>query len=135
MADRRKIQRRIQKSLNIEKERRRIERRKGERRESPRVAVKMWLDGLETEDKGWEYFGNISLGGAFIETDTPPEEGKYVNIKLREIDEEGDLILRGEVIGVDIEKGIRVRFTDTTFEDERRLARYIDELIRKGLIY
>ncbi len=135
MADRRRIQRRIRKETDIERERRRIERRRGERRESPRVAVKMWLDGIETEEKGWEYFGNISLGGAFVETDTPPDEGKYVNIKLRDIDEDGDLLLRGEVIGIDIGKGIRVKFTETSFDDERRLARYIDELIRKGFVY
>lgn len=135
MADRRKGERRIQKEINVERERRRLERRKGERRESPRVAVKMWLDGIETEDQGWEFFGNISLGGAFIETDTPPEEGRLVNIKLREVDEEGDLVITGEVIGVDIDRGIRVKFYDTSFEDERRLARYIDELLNKGGIY
>ncbi|MGB9601018.1 MAG: PilZ domain-containing protein, partial [Myxococcota bacterium] len=115
--------------------RRRIERRRGERRETPRVAVKMWLDEIETEESGWEYFGNISLGGAFIETDTPPQEGKIVNIKLRDIDEEGDLIIKGRVIGVDVERGIRVKFCEMEFEDERRLARYIDELIAKGLLY
>ncbi|MCX7943441.1 MAG: PilZ domain-containing protein [Deltaproteobacteria bacterium] len=132
MPDRRKYQRRVLIKENIEVERRYHERRKGERRDSPRIAVKMWIDNLETEEKGWEYFGNIGLGGAFIETDTPPEEGKYVNIKLRNIDEAGDLVLKGEVVGIDIEKGIRVKFCDMSFEDERRLARYIDELIKRG---
>jgi hypothetical protein len=72
MAERRKNERRSQKGVNPIIERRKIERRRGERRESPRVAVKMWVDGIETEENGWEYFGNISLGGAFIEMDTPP---------------------------------------------------------------
>lgn len=135
MADRRKTERRLQKELNIISERRRIERRRGERRESPRVAVRMWVDGIETEENSWEYFGNISLGGAFIETDTPPQEGRIVNIKLRDIDEEGDLTLKGKVIGVDIERGIRIKFCDIEFEDERRLARYIDELVKRGLTY
>lgn len=134
MSDRRRVQRR-QKVMNIEVERRRLERRKGDRRESPRVAVKMWVRGIETEEQGWEYFGNISLGGAFIETDTPPPEGRIVEIKLMNIDEEGDLILEGEVIAIDIGRGIRVKFIESNFEDERRLARYLDELIRRGLIY
>lgn len=135
MADRRKSQRRVNSTLNFEFERRKSERRRGERRESPRVAVKMWLEGLETEDKGGEYFGNISLGGAYIETDTPPEEGKYVNIKLMNIDEEGDLLLKGEVLGIELGKGVRIKFCDLSFENERRLARYIDRLIKRGLIY
>lgn len=134
MNERRRTQRR-QKAMNIEVERRRLERRKGDRRESPRVAVKMWIKGIETEEQGWEYFGNISLGGAFIETDTPPTEGKIVEIKLMNIDEEGDLILEGEVVAIDIGRGIRLKFIESDFEHERRLARYLDELIGKGLIY
>jgi len=135
MGERRKRERRNYKTEDVNIERRRLERRRGERRESPRVAVKMWLDGVETEEQGWEYFGNISIGGAFVETDTPPQMGKVVDIKLRNIDEDGDLILQGEVIDVDIERGIRLKFIDMDFEKERRLARYIDELFSKGLVY
>ncbi len=134
MADRRRADRRS-KAIDIDLERRRLNRRRGERRESPRVAIKMWIEDLETEEQGWEYFGNISIGGAFIETDTPPEEGRIVKIKLRDIDEEGDLILTGEIFAIDIGRGVRVRFINNTFEQERRLARYLDELIRKGLVY
>lgn len=134
MPDRRKTERR-RANLSVESERRRAERRRGERRESPRVAVKMWLSDIETEDKGWEYFGNISIGGAYIETDTPPEEGKYVNIKLSGIDEKGDLVIRAEVIGIDIGKGVRMKFCDLSFEDERRLARYIDKLVKRDTTY
>jgi|YelNatPaOPRAMG01_1025707.scaffolds.fasta_scaffold116422_3 hypothetical protein len=135
MAERRKRERRSLSLGDVTVERRRGERRRGERRESPRVAVKMWIDGIESEEQGWEYFGNISIGGAFVETDTPPQIGRIVDIKLENIDEEGDLILQGEVIGIDVGRGIRLKFIDMDFERERRLARYIDELIRKGLVY
>lgn len=105
------------------------QRRRGERRESPRIPVRIWVEGIEDEGHYTECMGNISLRGAFVELDVPPSMGARINMVFILPTRGEEIRTQGEVIAVASEKeisGVRVRFTTLTFEQERSMARYLD---------
>ena len=130
MAERRTTERRRTKKGTRGTAKRGPLRRRGERRESPRITLKIWVEGIEDEGHYTECLGNISLRGAFIELDVPPSIGARVNMVFILPPRGEEIRTQGEVIAVASEKeipGVRVTFTTLTFEQERSLARYLDQ--------
>ena len=131
MAERRKTERRARKKAHpAVKTTRGPQRRRGERRESPRIPLKIWVEGVEDEGHYTECMGNVSLRGAFIELDVPPPVGSCVNVVFILPTRGEEIRTQGEVIAVATEKetpGVRLVFTGLSFEAERALARFIDQ--------
>ena len=131
MAERRKGERRQKrKSHPAVPAKRGPQRRRGERRESPRIPLKIWVEGIEDEGHYTECMGNVSLRGAFIELDVPPVIGAVINVVFILPTRGEEIRTQGEVIAVASEKetpGVRVVFTGLSFEAERALARFIDQ--------
>ena len=131
MAERRKGDRRAKRrARSAAGTKRGPQRRRGERRESPRIPLKIWVEGVEDEGHYTECMGNVSLRGAFVEIDVPPPVGALLNVVFILPTRGEEIRTQGEVIAVASEKetpGVRVVFSGLTFEAERALARFIDQ--------
>ncbi|MBI5528911.1 MAG: PilZ domain-containing protein [Deltaproteobacteria bacterium] len=130
MAERRKTERRTRRKGNVPPEKRGPHRRRGERRESPRIPLKIWVEGVEDEGHYTECMGNVSLRGAFVELDVPPAVGVRINMVFILPTRGEEIRAQGEVIAVASEHetpGARVKFLDLSFEQERAIARYLDQ--------
>ena len=131
MAERRKSERRAAKKAAVPTAKRGPQRRRGERRESPRIPLRIWVEGVEDEGHYTECMGNIGLQGAFVELDVPPAVGSRINMVFTLPTRGDEIRTQGEVIAVATERetpGVRVTFSGLTFEQERALARFIDQL-------
>ena len=86
-----------------------------------------------------EYSGNISLGGMFIRSDSPPPMGTQVEIEFK-LDDDFDLIRgRGKVIWVRdeagtpaLERGLGVRFVELTPGSRELIFQVVDRYVRQG---
>jgi hypothetical protein len=112
-------------AAETEKER---ERRMGDRRESPRLPIKVWVRNPAV-GTFQERRGDISVGGLHF-TDSLPIEGKQVDLRFKLPGKAHEVQVKGEVVRVAGKKGkydAHVKFTDVDLETERAIARFIDE--------
>jgi hypothetical protein len=97
-------------------------------RESPRFATRM-IVSFENESATNDTLGNVGIGGFCFQAEHPVQPGQHVDLLL-DLDGMGHWVLaRGEVLGcVELKRavGVRGRFTNIAFEDERHLARWLD---------
>ncbi|HEX8820652.1 MAG TPA: PilZ domain-containing protein [Archangium sp.] len=101
-----------------------------DRRESPRVAMRLRVRRADTSDNFESREGNISLGGfAWFGAALPVGSKVEARIQLPGAPEE--LQVRGEVLNVGYGSrgtSAHVRFLDLPMEAELSIARYLDEL-------
>lgn len=82
---------------------------------------------------------NISQGGVFVSTMSPPEVGEFIELVLKVGDAE-PIQVRGVVRWVRLDpdgttSGCGVQFVDLTEQTERELKRLVDRLKREPLFY
>jgi hypothetical protein len=111
----------------------RRERRDSERRESPRLPIKVMVKNTQSQ-QFVSMEGDISVGGMSF-TDTLPFEGKTIAMKFRLPGRDTDVQVQGAVVQVRQQTGgkysVHVRFDGLDIETELAIARFIDDYLLK----
>ena len=100
-----------------------------DKRNSPRFGARM-LISFGSEFAAHETEGNIGIGGFFFQHDSEAEVGDEVDLlvdlqgHLKWVQAKGEVL---EVVQLENGFGIRGRFTKISFEQERQLARWLDQ--------
>jgi hypothetical protein len=106
-------------------------RRRGERRESPRAPMFFLLRDANQEGANWlEGQGNLSTGGILWSGKTPPNR-RLVDLRFRLPGVPREFRVQGEIIRVGGHNGssrFHVRFTELDVQSELAIARYLDEM-------
>jgi uncharacterized protein (TIGR02266 family) len=114
-----------------------MQRRMGDRRESPRIPIKLLVRYPDRGGSFEERDGDIGVGGVYYEEQSAPS-GKRVELRFRLPKLEQEVRCEGEIVHVAEAAGgvtgVRVRFGELQTDEELALARFIDdaELERKG---
>jgi hypothetical protein len=106
----------------------RRERRLGDRRESPRLPIKVWLKNAAT-NRFEQVEGDISVGGLHF-VDIFPIAGKAIDLRFKLPGRAEEVRVQGEVVKVSKKTdryGAHVRFGEMDLETQRAIARFIDE--------
>ena len=99
-----------------------------DRRESPRVPVRMMVRETALGGSFEERQGDLSVGGVYYTAPHPPG-GTELEIRLLVPGGRGEVIARAEVLHVSRVRGgfgAHVRFLDLPLESELAIARYLD---------
>jgi len=107
---------------------RKRERRMGDRRESPRLPIKVWVKTATAEGFA-AVEGDISVGGLHF-TDKLPITGKKIDLRFKLPGHDAEVHVKGEVVQVSQKSnlyGAHVRFGEMDMDTERAIARFIDE--------
>lgn len=128
MAERRDKDRRGEDKLAEPLERANAERRREDRRDSPRVPMKFLIRDLK-DDSGWhEREGDLSLGGIAWRGKFPAM-GTDVEVRFRLPGVPREIRASGEIIRVVQKTGsleFNVRFTELDVRSELAIAKYLD---------
>ncbi|MBS2028387.1 MAG: PilZ domain-containing protein [Deltaproteobacteria bacterium] len=108
---------------------RRRERRMGDRRESPRLPIKVWVKN-SASNTFEQVEGDISVGGLHF-VDKLPITGKQIDLRFKLPGRTEEVRVHGEVIQVSQKKaggyGAHVKFADLDLDTQLAIARFIDE--------
>jgi uncharacterized protein (TIGR02266 family) len=105
-------------------------RRMGDRRDSPRIPLKLKVRYPENGEAFVERDGDIALGGVYYTEAMPPQEARVeVRFSLPTLQQEAHCT--GEILRIssteDGRPGVHVRFDELPVELELALARFIDD--------
>lgn len=129
MAERRDKERRADEKVPEPLERANSERRREDRRDSPRLPMKFLLRDLK-DDSGWhEREGDLSLGG-IAWAGKYPAMGTDVEVRFRLPGVPREVRASGEIIRVVQKSGgieFNVRFTELDVRSELAVAKFLDE--------
>lgn len=105
-------------------------RRMGDRRDSPRIKVKLWVRQVDAGGSFEEKEGDIGVGGAYFKDRHVPV-GRTVQLRFRLPRRDEEIRCDGEILRVGEEEGgfgAHVRFLELPTEIELAIARFIDDL-------
>ena len=106
--------------------------RQTDRRESPRLPVKLWVRDPAVGGSFEERSGDIGVGGLYFLGDHPPV-GNLVEARFTVPGREGDIRFKGEVIRVEpADRGrynAHLRFVGLDVKTELAIAKYVDDEI------
>lgn len=105
----------------------------GDRRDSPRIPMKILVRQVELGGSFEERAGDIGVGGAFFEERTLPV-GRRVELRFRLPGREHEVRCQGEVLRLSRQPerpGAHVRFLDLPTDIELAIARFIDDQVLK----
>lgn len=109
---------------------RKIERRMGDRRDSPRIPIALMVRHPSAGDSFEEREGDVGLGGVYFEERSEPQ-GSGVELRFKLPTLQDEVRCEGEIIRVSQEGegvfGVHVRFGELPTEIERAIARFIDD--------
>ena len=101
---------------------------KTEMRDSPRFEAD-FIVCLEGQRLGFKSRGNVGIGGFCFESKAAIRPGTKLELCFELSGADRFIVVKGEVLGLSAHKGwvgVRGRFTEIEFEDERSLARWLD---------
>lgn len=105
-----------------------------ERRDSPRVPLRIWVRDLAEGGSFEERDGELALGGLFWSGRHPPS-GRRVDVRFRLPGHPKEMRAHGEIIQLSPQPGgtvgFHVRFVDLDLSTELALARFLDEPKRR----
>lgn len=103
----------------------------GDRRDSPRIPMKILVRQVELGGSFEERSGDIGVGGAFFQERSMPV-GRRVELRFRLPGLEREVRCQGEVLRVSRDPGkagAHVRFMELPTEIELAIARFIDDQV------
>ena len=131
MSERRNNDRRRNQASSNDKITRLGERRRGERRESPRAPMFFLIRDAGRDGANWlEGEGNLSTGGIQWSGRRTPSS-RLVDVRFRLPGVPREIHAKGEIIRVSGENGaskFHVRFVELDVQSELTIARYIDRV-------
>ena len=105
------------------------QRRMGDRRDSPRIPVKLWVRMVDAGGSFEERDGDVGVGGAYFEDRHLPV-GKAVQMRFSLPGKTDEIRCEGEILRISEQPskfGAHVRFVDLPTDAELAIARYIDD--------
>lgn len=128
MATDRRRQDRRKTQVPVAHDRRKGERRSGDRRRAARAPLDLWVE----EERGNElYFrrtGNVSVGGVYFEQTIPHAVGTKVKLRFSLPGDPEVIEAHGEIVNTPNVKdglGMGLKFLDLSARDKQRLERFI----------
>ena len=112
------------------------QRRMGDRRDSPRIPLTLWVRMVDAGGSFEEKQGDVGVGGAHF-TDRHHPVGKAVQLRFRLPEADKEFNVDGEILRVSEQGdgfGAHVRFVDPNTEVELAIARYLDRLSAENKI-
>lgn len=106
---------------------RRRERRMGDRRESPRLPIKVWVKN-PASNKFQQVQGDISVGGMLFH-DALPIDGKHIDLRFKLPGRAEEVHVHGDVIDISKKESgyaAHIRFGEMDLDTQRAIARFID---------
>ena len=125
--DRRQSERR-KKDVNVDRDRRSLQRRQHDRREQPRVSLELWMEEVAGEDVYFRRTGNVSEGGVFFDRAIPHALGTVVTLKFALPGDKEMVVARGRVVsaaGAGNGLGMGVKFISIEGDGERRIRAHV----------
>jgi hypothetical protein len=110
--------------------------RNDDRRDSPRVPIRLWARDLAEGGIFQVHHADIGVGGAFWTTRYPPL-GTQVEIGFRLADQKRELRAAAKIVRTTSngeEIGLHVLFTDLDVRAELALARYVESKARESMM-
>ena len=108
-----------------------------------RTQIPVLVAAAEDEREGREQAAvliNLSGGGAALRSQLVGREGAYLRVRLPLLDRNGELLLSGEIVGVDTrrlrwdtERVARVRWVGLSQKDEDQIVRLVRDLEKNRL--
>jgi hypothetical protein len=111
-------------------------RRMGDRRDSPRIPLTLWVRMVDAGGSFEEKEGDVGVGGAHFKDRHHPV-GKAVQLRFRLPEADHEFNVDGEILRVSEQGdgfGAHVRFVDPSTEVELAIARYLDRLSAENKI-
>lgn len=107
------------------------ERRAGDRRDSPRIPIKVWVRDPAAGGSFEERDGDIGVGGMYF-IDRHPPIGTLVEVRFTLPGSTREIRCKGEILRVSAEAdrgryGAHLRFIDLEVASELVVARFIDD--------
>lgn len=106
------------------------QRRMGDRRDSPRINVRLWVRMVDAGGSFEEKVGDVGIGGAYFEDRHLPV-GKAVQLRFTLPGKADEIRCDGEILRIseqDGSFGAHVRFTEIPTDAELAIARFIDAM-------
>ncbi len=103
-----------------------------DRRDSPRVPIRILVRELAVGGSFEERDGNLGLGGVFYSGSHPPQ-GTHVEIRLLLPGARGQVPAVGEIVRVSRERGVfgaHVQFLELPVASELAIARFLERATR-----
>lgn len=99
------------------------------KRVHPRIDVELDVELYDAEGRVLEAkrIANLSLGGLFIEIDSPLEFGSEVEVHFALPGATTKLVCRGLVVRNEANAGVGVRFLSLGYGETRRLAAFVED--------
>jgi hypothetical protein len=110
------------------------QRRMGDRRDSPRLPIKLLVRDVEAGGSFEERDGDIGVGGVFFKERFVPT-GRRVELRFQLPTMTDEIRCEGEVVHfseADGRTGAHVQFLELPIATERAIARFIDERVAQG---
>ncbi|MBI5544462.1 MAG: PilZ domain-containing protein [Deltaproteobacteria bacterium] len=101
----------------------------GDRRDSPRIPLVLWVRMIDAGGSFEEKKGDVGVGGAFFEDRFPPV-GTAVQLRFRLPGTSDEIRCEGEILRTTDQAGTfgaHVRFVDIPTDAELAIAKFIDD--------
>jgi uncharacterized protein (TIGR02266 family) len=100
---------------------------KGERRETPRIPVEMWVEESTERELYFQRSANLSVGGIFLENTIPHPKGTVVNLQFTLPGDTTPVKVRGEIVNAAAsdELGMGIKFLDVEPDVQRRISEFV----------
>ncbi len=111
------------------------------RRDSVRLPLKLWTEGLVDGRLDFHNCSNLSVGGIFIESAEPYDVGKTVQIEFNlpgvydPIKVTGKVVSRIDEVHADGVRGNGFKFTDLSEADRHLIEKFIETSIEEESIF
>lgn len=111
------------------------ERRQGDRRESPRIPIKLWVRDPAVGGSFEEREGDIAVGGIYFLHNHPPL-GTVIEVRFHLPNIDKEIRCKGELLRVDAEDrgqhGAHLKFVGLDVETELAIARFLDDYMEES---
>jgi uncharacterized protein (TIGR02266 family) len=99
----------------------------GERRESPRIPVEMWVEESTERELYFQRSANLSVGGIYLENTIPHPKGTVVNLQFTLPGDSRPIKVRGEIVNAAAadELGMGIKFLEVDSQVEHRIAEFV----------
>ncbi len=109
---------------------------RNERRESPRISVKIWAKEMGENYTCFHLILNLSCSGMFIEKKLPFPIGSVLNFELELTDSNEKIPLKGIVVKNYIRSdmdvtGTMIKFVQMDKDDKKKIEKYLRQIERK----
>jgi len=117
-------------AVPVNQDRRGSSRRQGDRRDTARAPLDLWVEEERGDELYFRRTGNVSVGGLYFEQTIPHSVGTHVKVRFALPGDPRVIEATGEVVNTPQSKdglGMGLRFTSIGDADQLRLERFVRE--------